>query len=134
MPAFIHSKGRGTILSPGNRFEELSIEPDDGAMEEIAASDPDFEPNRPKTTCYRDQSQTIISANESPDIGFNRSLNPYRGCEHGCAYCYARPYHEYLGFDAGLDFETKIMVKENAAELLEQEIGQTRMDSRKISL
>src|SRR5690606_18595511 len=105
------------------RFGKLSIEPDPGEWEEIAKTDPDFEPKRPKTEYLRDDSRSIISTNRSPDIGFTHSLNPYRGCEHGCAYCYARPYHEYLGFSAGLDFETRIMVKERAPELLEEQFS-----------
>ena len=72
--------------------------------------------------------RTIISYNNSPDVGFDASLNPYRGCEHGCAYCYARPTHEYLGFSAGIDFESRIMVKPNAAELLGRRISESFMD------
>ncbi len=115
--------GRGTVTNPGNRFEQLHVEEDAGAWEEIAAIDPDAVGRRPKTRFYRDDSKSIISSNQSPDLGFDRSVNPYRGCEHGCAYCYARPYHEYLGFNSGLDFETRIMVKEKAPELLEQELA-----------
>jgi DNA repair photolyase len=117
-------RGRGAVESPGNRFEKLRVEIDWGAVEEIQANDPDADgaPLR-KTVYFRDDSQSIISTNDSPDLGFDASLNPYRGCEHGCAYCYARPYHEYLGFNAGLDFESKIMVKERAAELLERELS-----------
>ena len=85
--------------------------------------DPDFVPHRPETRCLDDDSQSVISKNSSPDIGFTYSLNPYRGCEHGCSYCYARPYHEYLGFNAGLDFETQLMVKRNAPDLLEREMA-----------
>ena len=70
----------------------------------------------------KDHSKTVIARNDSPDVGFTASLNPYRGCEHGCIYCYARPTHEYLGFSAGLDFESKIMVKEDAPELLRAEL------------
>lgn len=121
--AIIEERGRGTIDSPGNRFEKLNIELDDAAYEEISRVDPGFEKARPKTEYFRDDSQSIISTNASPDLGFDASLNPYRGCEHGCAYCYARPYHEYIGFNAGLDFESKIMVKENAADLLEWELS-----------
>jgi DNA repair photolyase len=77
---------------------------------------------RRKTQFFRDATKTIIAHNESPDVGFETSLNPYRGCEHGCIYCYARPTHEYLGFSAGLDFESKIMVKTNAPELLRAEL------------
>ena len=71
----------------------------------------------------RDGTQTLISYTDSPDIGFGASVNPYRGCEHGCAYCYARPYHEYLGFSAGIDFETRIMVKAAAPEILRGELS-----------
>ena len=116
-------RGRGTVENPPNRFERLSVESDAGAWEEIARTDPDFEPRRVPTQFLRDDSRSIISANDSPDIGFSHSLNPYRGCEHGCAYCYARPYHEYLGYSAGLDFESRILVKERAPELLEAELA-----------
>ncbi len=96
--------GRGAAANPTNRFETITIE-----------RDPDRDPAEdpaPRTQFLRDASQTIINYNDSPDIPFTASINPYRGCEHGCAYCYARPFHEYLGFSPGLDFETKIMVKE----------------------
>lgn len=119
MPFHLSPRGRGTTESPPNRFERLTVESDDGAWEEIAGADPDFEPRRIATAFLRDDSQSILSANDSPDIGFTHSLNPYRGCEHGCAYCYARPYHEYLGYNAGIDFESRILVKERAPELLE---------------
>lgn len=120
---FTPPKGRGIAENPANRFEQLLVEVDPDAIDDLLASDPDFEIARPKTQFLRDDTQSIISRNSSPDIGFDASLNPYRGCEHGCSYCYARPYHEYLGFSAGLDFETRIMVKENAAELLERELS-----------
>lgn len=123
MPIHLSHRGRGTVENPPNRFESTSIVPDDGAWEEISRTDPDFAPLRIRTTYLQDDSRSIISSNTSPDIGFSHSLNPYRGCEHGCAYCYARPYHEFLGYNAGLDFETRLMVKENAAELLEAELG-----------
>ncbi len=109
------SAHRGAPENPANRFEEIHLEPDeDWNPEEDAA---------PRTQFLVDHSKTAISYNDSPDIGFNASLNPYRGCEHGCIYCYARPTHEYLGFSAGLDFETKIMVKLNAPELLREELS-----------
>ena len=76
----------------------------------------------PNTIYLRDPSRTIIAHNDSPDVGFETSINPYRGCEHGCIYCFARPTHEYLGFSAGLDFESKIVVKEDAPELLREEL------------
>src|ERR1700733_908351 len=106
---------RGAPENPGNRFEKIHLEPDeDWNPEEDAA---------PRTQFLVDHSKTAISYNDSPDIGFNASLNPYRGCEHGCIYCYARPTHEFLGFSAGLDFESKIMVKQNAPELLRRELS-----------
>ncbi len=120
---FVGAKGRGTVENPGNRFEQLDVEPDPDALDDLIAAEPDFAVQRPKTHFYRDDSQSIISRNSSPDIGFEASLNPYRGCEHGCSYCYARPSHEFLGFSAGLDFETRIMVKPNAPELLRKELG-----------
>src|SRR5262245_10052708 len=76
-----------------------------------------------KTQYLKDSSRSLITYNDSPDVGFEASINPYRGCEHGCIYCYARPYHEYLGFSAGLDFETKILIKEDAPLLLRQELA-----------
>lgn len=110
--------GRGSAGNPPNRFERLHYEPD-----------PEAEPREgpgPATVLLADTSRTAITFNESPDIGFDASLNPYRGCEHGCAYCYARPTHEYLGFSAGLDFETRIVVKERAPELLRAELSSPR--------
>ena len=83
---------------------------------------------------YRDLSQTILNRNDSPDIPFDVSLNPYRGCEHGCIYCYARPTHEYLGFSSGLDFETKIMVKEDAPELLRKELSSARWKPQVVAM
>jgi len=114
--------GRGTAANPASRFERLHLEIDGETVDELVAADPSALSDRPITQFLRDDSQTIISRNDSPDIRFGASLNPYRGCEHGCAYCYARPYHEYLGFSAGLDFETRILVKENAATLLRKEL------------
>ncbi len=107
-------RGRGAADNPPNRFQRIAYERD------ADWNEPD-DPS-PKTQFYRDNSESIIAYNESPDIGFSASINPYRGCEHGCIYCYARPFHEYLGFSAGLDFETKIVVKENAPELLRREL------------
>jgi DNA repair photolyase len=133
MPIHLSHRGRGTVESPPNRFERLSVESDDGAWEEIAKVDPDFEPRRLRTEFLRDDTKSLITANDSPDIGFTHSLNPYRGCEHGCAYCYARPYHEFLGFSSGLDFETKIMVKLRAPELLRHELSSPRWEPQSIT-
>jgi|SRR5208282_1111106 hypothetical protein len=112
-PGFL--RGRGAANNPPNRFEKIHFERDQDW-------DPAEDPS-PKTQFLRDLSQTIITYNDSPDIPFNASINCFRGCEHGCPYCYARNTHEYLGFSAGLDFETKIMVKENAPELLRRELA-----------
>jgi DNA repair photolyase len=113
------SAHRGALENPANRFEKIHLEPD---ADWNPADDADGGPG-PRTQFFKDHSQTVISRNDSPDVGFQASLNPYRGCEHGCIYCYARPTHEYLGFSAGLDFESKIMVKEDAPELLRQELS-----------
>ena len=102
--------GRGASYNPPNRFEPLSYEPDPEWV------DPD-EPDPWKTTQYfRDAARTVLTRNNSPDVPFDVGLNPYRGCSHGCAYCFARPNHEYLGLSAGLDFESKIFVKLDAPE------------------
>jgi DNA repair photolyase len=115
------SAHRGAADNPPNRFEKIHLEPD-------ADWNPDDDaeggrPPGPRTQFFKDHSQTVISRNDSPDIGFRAGVNPYRGCEHGCIYCYARPFHEYLGFSAGLDFESKIMVKLDAPELLRKELS-----------
>ncbi len=111
-----HAKGRGSQISPPNRFESVRQELD---LEQVEHDEDLLESLRSTPTEYLpDQSRSIISENDSPDVNFRYSLNAYRGCSHGCAYCYARPSHEYLGFNAGLDFESKIMVKHDAARLL----------------
>jgi len=105
--------GRGTRQNPENRFERIHVErggPEDDVEE--AGAEP--------TLFYRDSSKGVLAENQSPDVGFRFSINPYRGCEHGCIYCYARPTHEYFGLSAGLDFETHILVKEDAPALLEK--------------
>src|SRR5436189_1164712 len=117
-------RGRGASWSPANRFERLHVDLTDI---DVVDDDPDAE-ERPRraTQYFRDATKSIITRNTSPDVGFETSLNPYRGCEHGCIYCYARPTHEYLGFSAGLDFESKIMVKTSAPELLCAELESPR--------
>ncbi|HEY8022600.1 MAG TPA: PA0069 family radical SAM protein [Thermoanaerobaculia bacterium] len=119
-------RGRGTGSDPENRFTRLSVEPDyDGG---------EAPPERVSTRFYVDGSRTALARNDSPDVGFAVSLNPYRGCEHGCVYCYARPTHEYLGFSAGLDFETRIMVKEDAPELLRRELASPAWEPQTIAI
>src|SRR5436305_6934831 len=127
-------RGRGASWSPANRFEKLHVDVKDVDAVDV---DPGDEPpsqsydgprERPRrgTQYFHDGTRTIITRNNSPDVGFETSVNPYRGCEHGCIYCYARPTHEYLGFSAGLDFESKIMVKMDAPELLKVELESPR--------
>lgn len=110
-------KGRGSAENPANRFEKIEYEPSE---EEIA------EGLSPATVFYRDTSKSLITYNDSPDVGFNAGINPYRGCEHGCVYCYARPTHEFLGLSLGLDFESRIFVKEDAPALLRKELSSPR--------
>jgi len=127
-------RGRGASWSPANRFEELHVDMRD--IDVVQVDQDDEQPShsygppgeRPpvQTRFYRDFTKTIITRNDSPDVGFDVSINPYRGCEHGCIYCYARPTHEYLGFSAGLDFESRIMVKTDAPELLSSELSSPR--------
>jgi DNA repair photolyase len=114
-PNLVTIKGRGAAENPANRFEPIEYVPD------MDAYDPDEPP--PPTMVFRDTTKKIIARNNSPDVGFEFSINPYRGCEHGCIYCYARPTHEYFGLSAGLDFETKIFVKTDAAVLLRKELS-----------
>ena len=125
-PVHAASRARGAAENPPNRFEKIALERDPDW------SDPD-EP-APPTQFFKDHSDSIINYNDSPDVGFEASVNPYRGCEHGCIYCYARPFHEYLGFSSGLDFETKIMVKEDAPELLRRELSSPKWKPRVIAL
>jgi DNA repair photolyase len=116
---------RGSADNPANRFERLAYAEDPEFVDESGDGEDGGAPAFP-TRYYRDPSRTLLARNESPDIGFDVSLNPYRGCEHGCVYCYARPTHEYLGLSAGLDFETHILVKEDAPALLEKALGSPR--------
>lgn len=121
-------QGRGAGFNPGNRFEKLFVD--------FSSEDPDFErpEGRPKTQFFYDSSRTILAGNQSPDVPFTFSVNPYRGCEHGCVYCYARPTHEYLGFSSGLDFETRILVKTDAAKRLEEAFQNPLFEPQVISL
>ncbi len=107
-------KGRGSRENPANRFEQIEFEPSEEEIRDGIS---------PETVFYKDTAKSIITYNDSPDVGFNAGINPYRGCEHGCIYCYARPSHEFLGFSLGLDFETRIFVKEDAPDLLRKELS-----------
>jgi DNA repair photolyase len=125
-------RGRGASLAPANRFEKFHTEPDFEQIE--ALDDQDSLEPRPTTEFLPDHSASILSENDSPDIPFRYSINPYRGCEHGCSYCYARPSHEYLGFNAGIDFESRIVVKHEAPQLLRRELNRSRWRPESITL
>ncbi|MBX3498444.1 MAG: PA0069 family radical SAM protein [Alphaproteobacteria bacterium] len=124
-------KGRGAISNPPVRYDSQSTVAVDDGWGSADERDPlkvnphpdDDEPPRLATTLTRDASRTVIARNTSPDVPFDRSINPYRGCEHGCVYCFARPTHAYLGLSPGLDFETKLLFKPDAPELLRQELA-----------
>ncbi|MCA1297807.1 PA0069 family radical SAM protein [Stappia indica] len=121
-------KGRGAGLNMAGRFERESQDAFDdgwGTLDTL----PDL-----KTEVHEERARSIITRNASPDISFDRSVNPYRGCEHGCVYCFARPSHAYVGLSPGLDFETRLTVKPNAPELLERELGKTGYQPRSIAI
>ncbi len=118
-------RGRGTANNPANRFARLEVQPDPEYAEGGIS---------PKTCFYNDDASDVIAVNNSPDVPFDASLNPYRGCEHGCVYCYARPFHEYLDLSPGLDFETKIMVKKDAAQKLRKQLQHPSWKPRTVSV
>jgi len=114
-------KGRGATLNPTSRFEVLDTEAFDDGWDSLASMRD--ETGRPQTEVRPDRSRSVIATNQSPDIPFDQSINTYRGCEHGCVYCYARPSHAFLGLSPGLDFETKLSAKYDAPELLVRELA-----------
>ncbi len=118
-------RGRGTASNPANRFARMEVEPDPEYSEQGIS---------PKTRFYHDDAKKVIAVNDSPDVPFEASVNPYRGCEHGCVYCYARPFHEYLDMSPGLDFETRIMVKKNAAALLRKQLQHPSWKPKTVSV
>jgi DNA repair photolyase len=118
IPRKLRPDGRGTRLDPPNRFETARHDAFDDGWGTL-----DEAPLPPATVLIRDATKSVISRNDSPDLGFDRGLNPYRGCEHGCIYCYARPTHAWIGMSPGLDFETKLVFKPEAATLLERELS-----------
>jgi len=129
--AVLPRKGRGAASNESGRFEsEKRVAFDDG----WGGADDEKVPKRIATTLSVDATRTIIARNDSPDIGFDRSINPYRGCEHGCIYCYARPSHAYLGLSPGLDFETRVFYKPQAAALLAQELRRKNYICKPIAL
>ncbi|MEE4010859.1 PA0069 family radical SAM protein [Roseibium sp. FZY0029] len=121
-------RGRAAALNVSGRFEKLSRECFDDGWESLE----DLPPL--KTQVQEERARTIISRNESPDISFDRSINPYRGCEHGCIYCFARPSHAFMGLSPGLDFETRLFAKPNAAQLLERELSRPGYQPRVIAI
>lgn len=110
-------KGKGAQINVANKFLKHAL-----SFDEIEGLDEEYLTERPKTEVFHENPKKIISSNKSPDLGLYASINPYQGCEHGCVYCYARNSHEYWGFSAGLDFETKIIIKPDAPKLLENEL------------
>ena len=125
-------KGRGATFNPAVRFERTTLDPFDDGWGTLAQEAADEPP--PATEVLADRSRSIIARNQSPDIPFTQSINPYRGCEHGCIYCYARPSHAFLGLSPGLDFETRLFAKYDAAELLEAELARPGYRCSTISL
>jgi DNA repair photolyase len=112
-------RGRGAESNPTGRFEKRQLEP----LHPEDVADPDWVPPVLQTEVIPEATRQIITTNDSPDVSFNRSINPYKGCEHGCIYCFARPTHAYLGLSPGLDFESKIFSKPQAPALLRNELG-----------
>ena len=130
-------RGRGAAANPANRFELVEIELDgDWVDEEVRDAEAQGEEwsRTGRTRYFRDHTRGIIARNDSPDVGFDTSVNPYRGCEHGCVYCFARPTHEYLGLSAGLDFESRIFVKMDAPALLRRELSSPKWQPRFIAM
>lgn len=125
--------GRGAAANPANRFHAMHVDDDPDYRSEPS---PEEDSARPRlvTTFSEDQSESFLTYNKSPDIGFNVGANPYRGCEHGCAYCYARPSHEFLGYSAGLDFESRIITKPRAAQILRRELSAQRWKPQVIGM
>lgn len=115
-------RGRGSRLNPESRFSDWRHSPEDDGWTDGAPPDP-AAPAGPATTLFMDKTRSVIVRNQSPDIPFSQSVNPYKGCEHGCVYCFARPGHAYLGLSPGLDFETRIGWKPDAAEILRKELS-----------
>ena len=126
-------RGRGANANPANQWSPLQFEPDGDALDRDRDV-PEEERPDPQTTYYQDNARTVIARNDSPDVGFELSVNPYRGCSHGCIYCYARNTHAFFGLSAGLDFETKIFVKQDAPELLRKELSAPRYKPATLSI
>src|SRR5688500_12585429 len=129
MQQLVQLRGRGAAQNPKNRFVDAEHVADGDWLDTLDDDEPG-----PRTQFLRDHTRGIIARNDSPDIPFTASVNPYRGCEHGCIYCFARPTHEYLGYSAGLDFETRILVKHDAPELLRRELAAKKWEPQPIAM
>ena len=126
------ARGRGAPINPTGRFEKLQTAEE--LSDDTIPEGCDGEGRQLPTQIFRDSSKTIISTNDSPDVGMEATVNPYRGCEHGCIYCYARPTHEYFGLSAGLDFETKIFAKPDAPKLLREKLRSKGWQPKTVTL
>lgn len=124
-------KGRGAASNPEGRFETVRRQAEDDGWHQAVL---DEEQPRPQTVVTEERARSVITRNDSPDIGFDQAMNPYRGCEHGCVYCFARPSHAYLSLSPGLDFETKLRAKSNLAEVLRAELGRPGYVPKPINL
>ena len=128
----LSQRGRGAVTNPGSRYDARQQAPADDGWSFLTGDELTAPPR--ETVLVRDNARSAIAWNDSPDVGFDRAVNPYRGCEHGCIYCYARPSHAYLGYSPGLDFETRIVFKPDVAKLLERELSRPGYTPRTMGL
>src|SRR6202012_4617460 len=129
LPAPLQPNGRGARSNATGRYESLTRETFDDGWTEL-----DPEPKKLRTVLHLERARTIITTNDSPDIGFDQSINPYRGCGHGCIYCYARPAHAYVGFSPGLGFESALFFRPEGAKLREKEVSRKAYQPRPIHI
>lgn len=128
IPMIRPHKGRGAASNPEGRFESTRYQAEDDGWHR------EEDDRRPATTVSQEVARSVVSRNDSPDVGFDQAINPYRGCEHGCIYCYARPSHGYLNLSAGLDFETKLFAKTNLADILRDELAKMNYTCKPINI
>ncbi|WP_429245387.1 PA0069 family radical SAM protein [Luteibacter sp. 621] len=128
IPMIRPHKGRGAASNPEGRFESTRYQAEDDGWHR------EEDDRRPATTVSQEVARSVVSRNDSPDVGFDQAINPYRGCEHGCIYCYARPSHGYLNLSAGLDFETKLFAKTNLADILRDELAKKNYTCKPINI